>query len=86
MKELSIFVDESGDFGDYAEHSAYYIISMVMHDQREDITPDIESLDQHLSEIGYPDHTQRYGICPATKSNMEISCTGQAFCKQCITR
>ena len=27
MKELSIFVDESGDFGDYAEHSSYYIIS-----------------------------------------------------------
>ena len=23
MKELSIFVDESGDFGDYAEHSSY---------------------------------------------------------------
>lgn len=61
MKELSIFVDESGDFGDYAEHSAYYIISMVMHDQREDITPDIESLDQHLSEIGYPDHCLHAG-------------------------
>ena len=25
------FVDESGDFGDYAEHSSYYIISLIMH-------------------------------------------------------
>lgn len=56
MKELSIFVDESGDFGDYAEHSSYYIISMVMHDQKNDISNDIEILERHLTEIGYPNH------------------------------
>ena len=33
MKELSIFIDESGDFGEYDERSPYYIISMVFHDQ-----------------------------------------------------
>lgn len=33
MKELSIFIDESGDFGDYSPHSPYYIITMVFHDQ-----------------------------------------------------
>ena len=33
MKELSIFIDESGDFGDYQEHAPYYIITMVFHDQ-----------------------------------------------------
>ena len=27
-KELSIFIDESGDFGDYDPKSPYYIISM----------------------------------------------------------
>ena len=32
MKELSIFVDESGDFGEYDYHSPYYIILMVLHD------------------------------------------------------
>ena len=42
MKELSIFVDESGDFGDYAEHSSYYIISLIMHDQKNDIDADID--------------------------------------------
>ena len=28
MSELSIFIDESGDFGPYEYHSPYYIISM----------------------------------------------------------
>ena len=61
MRELSIFVDESGYFGDYTEHSSYYIISMVMHDQKEDITADIESLEKHLAEIGYPNHCLHAG-------------------------
>ena len=61
MKELSIFVDESGDFGNYAEHSSYYIISMVMHDQNNDISNDIEILERHLTEIGYPNHCLHAG-------------------------
>ena len=34
MKELSVFVDESGDFGEYDRRSPFYIISLVLHDQR----------------------------------------------------
>ena len=41
MKELSIFVDESGDFGEYNHHSPYYIITMVFHNQNDDISEDI---------------------------------------------
>ena len=37
MKELSIFIDESGDFGPYAKHSPYYLVTMVFHDQRRSI-------------------------------------------------
>ena len=33
MKELSIFIDESGDFGEYEQHSPYYIITMMFHDR-----------------------------------------------------
>ena len=35
MKEkvLSVFIDESGDFGDYDFHSPYYYVAMVLHDQ-----------------------------------------------------
>ena len=38
MNELSIFIDESGDFGEYSYHSPYYIISMVFHEQSIDIS------------------------------------------------
>lgn len=56
VKELSIFVDESGDFGDYAEHSSYYIISMILHDQSIDITKDVDWLESKLADLGYPNH------------------------------
>ena len=51
MKELSIFIDESGDFGEYAVHSPYYIITMVFHDQSEDIQPAISKLNKELSYL-----------------------------------
>ncbi|WP_353885359.1 DUF3800 domain-containing protein [uncultured Dubosiella sp.] len=31
MKELSIFVDESGDFGKYDPCSPYYLIALIYH-------------------------------------------------------
>ena len=51
MKELSIFIDESGDFGEYDHHSPYYIITMVFHDQQEDVQPAISKLNQELSYL-----------------------------------
>lgn len=42
MKELSIFCDESGDFGPTSNHSPRYLISLVLHDQSKDIGPQIE--------------------------------------------
>ena len=51
MKELSIFIDESGDFGVYDHHSPYYIITMVFHDQQEDVQPAISKLNQELSYL-----------------------------------
>ena len=56
MKRLSIFIDESGDFGEYDFHSPYYIISMVMHDQCSSILKQLTILDTSLSQIGYSDH------------------------------
>ena len=52
MKELSIFIDESGDFGVYSHHSPYYIITMVFHDQNSDIQPAVEKLNRELSFLG----------------------------------
>ena len=51
MKELSIFIDESGDFGPYEAHAPYYIITMVCHNQAEDVSEAIRKLDQELAYL-----------------------------------
>ena len=53
MKELSVFVDESGDFGEYEKHAPYYIITMVLHDQSVDISEQIWKLNETLKNMGY---------------------------------
>ena len=55
MKTLSIFVDESGDFGEYEQHAPYYIVTMVFHDQSKDISSNINVLNNTLKQIGYGD-------------------------------
>ena len=55
MKELSIFVDESGDFGNYLHYCPYYIVLLVFHDQSIDITSDINRLDDKLIHSKFPD-------------------------------
>lgn len=53
MHELSIFVDESGDFGEYAKHSPFYVVTMVFHDQDVDISNQIAILNDNLKNRGY---------------------------------
>ncbi|MBR1638011.1 MAG: hypothetical protein IJ688_01335 [Treponema sp.] len=52
MGQLSIFVDESGDFGEYSVHSPYYIITMIFHDQNKDILTNIKHLNESLETMG----------------------------------
>ena len=61
MQELSIFVDESGDWGEYSHHSPYYIITFVFHNQNVDIASDLERLDADLNNIGYSGHCLHSG-------------------------
>jgi hypothetical protein len=56
MKELSIFIDESGDFGDYDYHSPWYIVSMVFHDQDVSIQEPLEYLEKELKLLGLENH------------------------------
>lgn len=56
MKELSIFVDESGDFGGYKHHSPYYIISMVFHNQDNNISNEIDKFNNELVLLGLESH------------------------------
>jgi hypothetical protein len=53
MKELSIFVDESGYFGEYDYHSPYYIITMVFHNQENDIAHHIHKFNTELELLGF---------------------------------
>lgn len=61
MKELSIFCDESGDFGPTSRHSPRYLISLVLHDQSRALGPRIERFRGELQSHGFaaiaPIHT-----------------------------
>lgn len=52
MTELSIFVDESGEWG---KRSEYYLITLVLHVQSESIKDPIEKYERHLEDTGLPD-------------------------------
>ena len=51
-KTLSVFVDESGIWSESDASSRYYIVAFVFHDQSNDISDAISSLDRDLASIG----------------------------------
>lgn len=53
MSDLSIFVDESGDFGEYEPHSPLYLMTLVFHDQSKDISDQVEQLKRRVVEAGF---------------------------------
>ncbi len=57
MKELSIFIDESGDLGEYQPHSPFYIISLVFHEQIKSIKNEVDKLDNFLDINNLKNHT-----------------------------
>lgn len=61
MRELSIFCDESGDFGPTSPHSPRYLIGLVFHDQSRDIGPQVRRFRSELRGHHYehltPVHT-----------------------------
>lgn len=69
MKELSIFVDESGDLGEYDFRAPYYIISMVLHDQDYNMNKELAILEESLTNIGWPKHCVHAG--PVIRSEEE---------------
>ena len=74
MKELSIFVDESGDFGEFDPRAPFYILSLVIHDQRVSISDDLSLLESEMRNIGWPNHCVHAGpIIRAEHEYKEIS-------------
>lgn len=55
MKRLNIFVDETGEFGFKKGTSELYGISFTFHEQNDDITKNLNKLNERLERIGYTD-------------------------------
>ncbi len=56
QKYLSIFIDESGDFGKFNSIAPYYLVTMLFHNQSKNISNEIVNLDNSLAKQGYPNH------------------------------
>ena len=52
MRELSVFVDESGNLGDDAK---YYLLALVLHDQSKDVFEHIGRYESTLAQRGLRD-------------------------------
>jgi hypothetical protein len=61
QKILSVFIDESGDFGGFEKHSPYYIVTFVFHNQANSIQDDISHLECRLNFYGYNNHVLHTG-------------------------
>ena len=58
---LSIFIDESGDFGKYEPHADKYVVGLVFHDQNNDISSNISNFESHLKNLGHTQHAVHTG-------------------------
>lgn len=53
MQELSIFIDESGDFGEVKERPAYYLVTFVFHNQDNNIDQQVAKLEESIKISGF---------------------------------
>ena len=53
MKELSVFIDESGDFGEIKERPAYYLVTFVFHNQADCIEEQVSKLEESVRSSGF---------------------------------
>lgn len=53
MKELSVFIDESGDFGEVKERPAYYLVTFVFHNQDNNIEQQVTKLEESVKYTGF---------------------------------
>ena len=53
MGELSIFIDESGDFGAAKEWPSFYLVTLVFHEQKHPITEHIKVLEESVKSAGW---------------------------------
>lgn len=52
-KILSVFIDESGDFGAFDKEAPYYLVTMLFHNQEDSIKEELARLDNSLLQKGF---------------------------------
>lgn len=61
LSRLSVFVDESGDFGAFSAHSPYYLFTLVFHEQDRSINDEVCVLNKRLVLHEAPIHAIHTG-------------------------
>lgn len=73
MRELSVFCNESGDFGPLSAHSPLYIVSLVFHDQSRSIEEPIHRLEESVMQLGFPASHAIYSA-PLIRREQDYAC------------
>ena len=55
MSSAEIFIDESGDFGQFDKNCPYYIVTLVRHDSDAPVITHIGDLEYRLAMLGFKD-------------------------------
>ena len=53
MKELSVFIDESGEFGEIKVRPAYYLVTFIFHNQDNGIEEQVLKLEKSVRALGF---------------------------------
>lgn len=61
MNILSVFIDESGDFGEKTNLKSYYLVTMVFHNQSESIADNLKRFEDALSNCAFKDNCVHTG-------------------------
>ena len=70
---LSIFVDESGNFGDAHDQARYCIVTLVLHDQRQDVSLALQELDRANEDLGLDSETFQFHTMPLIRQDDEYA-------------
>jgi len=85
VKTLSVFVDESGDFGSYAKHAPFYLFTLVFHNQDISITEQVMTLENQLAEMDFP-RSHCFHTGPIIRREEEYSFLSITQRRRCLNR
>lgn len=72
-KLLSVFVDESGNFGDSNDPARYCIVALILHDQSVDISKFVSDLNGANYDLGLDPETFQFHTAPLIRQDDEYA-------------